>query len=119
MSGHSQEQMEDNNTSCNSPPLEYIDHENDPNNSDHEDGLPGSGSNDPNSPGNPNDPDDPNSPDSPNGGPNDEPDDDPDPNSLFLHALHDLSDSLQNLCQPQAAKTEKNQSLWTRYIQWN
>ena len=102
MFGHSQEWMEGNNTPCNSLPLKYIDPENYPNNSDHKDGLPGGG------PGDPNDPEDPNSPDS---GPNNEPDDDPDPNCLFLHALHDLSDSLQNLCQPQAAKTEKNQSL--------
>ena len=72
--------MEGNNTPQNSPPLEYIDPENNPNNSDHEDGLP-------------------------SGGPNNEPDDNP--NHLFLHALHDLSDSLWNLCQPQVAKTKK------------
>ena len=72
-----------------------------PNNSDHEDGLPGGGPDDPNSPGNPN------GPDHPNGGPNNEPDNNPDPNCLFLHALHNLSDSLQNLHQPQPAKTKK------------
>ena len=85
--------MEDNNTPQNSPPLEYIDPENHPNNSDHEDRLPGNG------------PNDLNGPNGPNGGPNNEPDDDP--NRLFLHALHDLLDSLQNLSQPQVAKPEK------------
>ena len=88
--------MEGNHTPQNSPPLEYIDHENNPNNSDHEDGLPSSGPDDPNGPDNPNDPEDPNGPD---GEPDIEPEDDP--NHLFLHALHNLSDSLWNLCQPQ------------------
>ena len=88
--------MEGNNTPQNSPPLEYIDPENHPNNSDHEDGLPSSGPDDPNGPDNPNDP---------NGVSDNEPDDDP--HCLFLHALHDLLDSLWNLCQPQVAKPEK------------
>ena len=82
-----------------------MDPKNHPNNSDHEDGLPGSGPYDPNGPDNPNDPEDPNGPDGPNGGPNNEPEDDP--NRLFLHALHDLLDSLQNLHQPQAVKPKK------------
>ena len=64
--------MEGNNTPQNSPPLEYIDPENNPNNSDHEDGLPSGGPNDPNGP---------------DGGPNNEPDDNP--NHLFLHACSD------------------------------
>ena len=93
MSGLSQEQTEGNNTPWNSPPLEYIDPENNPNNSDHKDGLPSGG------------PNDPNGPDGPDGGPNNEPDDNP--NCLFLHALHHLSDSLQNLHQPQVAKPKK------------
>ena len=44
-------------------------------------------------------------PDGPDGEPDNEPEDDP--NCLFLHALHDLSDSLRNLHQPQAAKPKK------------
>ena len=94
--------MEGNNTPQNSPPVKYMDPKNHPNNSDHEDGLPSSSPDDSNSPDNPNDPDDPNGPD---GGPDNEPNDDP--NCVFLHALHDLSDSLRNLHQPQAAKPEK------------
>ena len=105
MSGYLQEQMEGNNTPCNSPPLKYIDSDNHPTNSDHEDKLPSGGPNDPNNT------EDPNSPDGPDSGPNNEPDDDPDPNCLFLHTLHDLSDSLWNLCQPQAAKTKKLKSM--------
>ena len=97
--------MEGNNTPQNSPPLKYMDPKHHPNNSDHEDGLPGGGPDDPNGPDNPNDPEDPNGPDGPDGGPNNEPNDDP--NCLFLHALHNLSDSLWNLHQPQVAKPEK------------
>ena len=85
--------------------IEYIDHENNPNNSEHEDGLPGGGPEDPNGPDDPNDPEDPNGPDGPDSEPDNEPEDNL--NCLFLHALHDLSDSLQNLCQPQAVKPEK------------
>ena len=86
MTGLSQEQTEGNNTPQNSPPLEYIDHKNNPNNSDHKDGLPGGGPGDPN-------------------GPDNEPEDNP--NCLFLHALHNLLDSLQNLRQPQVTKPKK------------
>jgi hypothetical protein len=104
MSARSQERTEGNNTPRNSPPLEYVDPEENP---DHEDGLPGDGPDDPDGPEDPNDPDDPDGPNGPNGGPDDDPDDEPDPSSLFLNALHDLSDSLRTLRQPQAAKSEK------------
>ena len=110
MSGRSQQRTEGNNTPRESPPLEYVNP--DQENPENEDGLPGGGPEDPNGPDDPNDPGDPDGPDGPDGGPDpndDDPDDEPepDPSTLFLDALHDLSSSLRTLRRPQPPKQEK------------
>lgn len=91
-----------------SPPLKYVNPNNNQEDSDNEDGLPRGGPEDPDGDGDPNGPDNPDGDDDPDGGPkgsNHSPE--PDPSRLFLNALHDLLDSLRVLRQPQAPKTKK------------
>jgi hypothetical protein len=106
MSGRSQQRTEDNYTPCESPPLEYVNPEQE--NPEHEDGLPSGGPEDPDGPGDPDGPDGPNRGHNPNND-DDDPDNepDPDPSTLFINALYDLSNSLRTLHGPQPPKQGK------------